>query len=496
MVMTAQGYHEAVAHRRGRLSGMGLDWANQPSVFKSYPGLPHVGLSRQADLPEVSLWKAVRPGPGGRALDLDGLSAVLFHAAGLTRSSNHRGTEFFYRACPSAGALYPCEIYVCWPPGTKLEAGLYHFDTARHGLTLLRQGFPDAGALGLPTGTRLPGEALIFVSAIIFRSAWKYRVRAYRYLNLDCGHVLEGLALGLSAHEVAWRVANDFDDEAVNALLGLDTSREVCLAALRFEVGGQAQAAPPGPLPEGVEAFSRSALADNAPRDIALVHELCSHPKTDRTAMPTAPRSRLGADLAWRETPAQPGPAERMGLFEAMSRRRSRRAYLPGMMPRGTLGKLLSALSGPLHPSGGQEAEDCCLVGVLAGEEVQTTPGFALLDRQGLRLGLRRDGNLRPVMAGICLDQLWMREAFAHVLFLTDFTETQARLGDRGYRLSLQAAGRLGQRVYLAAEALGLGACGIGAFFDLDAREALGLPEGVGLTYAVTVGLPRAGREE
>jgi nitroreductase len=50
------------------------------------------------------------------------------------------------------------------------------------------------------------------------------------------------------------------------------------------------------------------------------------------------------------------------------------------------------------------------------------------------------------------------------------------------------AAGRLGHRIYLAATALGLGACGIGAFYDGEARELLGLGCGETLLYLVGAG--------
>jgi nitroreductase len=49
-------------------------------------------------------------------------------------------------------------------------------------------------------------------------------------------------------------------------------------------------------------------------------------------------------------------------------------------------------------------------------------------------------------------------------------------------------AGRMGERLYLAAEALGLGACGIGALYDHEAAEALGLNHESRLLYLVAVG--------
>jgi len=509
MVTTARLYHEAVAHSRGRLPGLGLDWANQPSTFKSYEGLELVPLSREVDLPEVSLWEAANPVGEGRLLSPEALSVVLFHAAGLTRSSARRGGEFFYRACPSAGALYPCEVYLAWPGASGLEAGLYHYDVGRHGLTRLRTGHPRPDDLGLPERSALPGEAMFFVTAIYFRSAWKYRARAYRYLNLDAGHLVEGLALGLGAYKTPYRVELDFDDAAVADFLGVDPAREGCLTVVRFSVGegasltGQANSANPanpgnpastvGPLPEKARMSSRCAFSDDSPPELMAIHVACQAVPERVVVAPSPERARLGSGLIWREMPRAQEPDERLRLFEAMSARSSRRAFAAAASPPGTMAKVLSCLRGPLYPPGPHPGEDACAVGVLAGEQMRVQPGFAMLDRHGLSLGQRRDGNMRPVMAGVCLDQFWMREAGMHVLFFTDFNEIELSLGCRGYRASLQAAGRLGHRLWLAAVSLGLGACGVGAFFDGEAAELLGLPSGAALTYAIALGAVRGG---
>jgi nitroreductase len=60
--------------------------------------------------------------------------------------------------------------------------------------------------------------------------------------------------------------------------------------------------------------------------------------------------------------------------------------------------------------------------------------------------------------------------------------------GARGYRHAMMTAGRLGHAVYLGATALGLGACGIGALYDREARELLGLNGESALLYLVAAG--------
>jgi len=74
-----------------------------------------------------------------------------------------------------------------------------------------------------------------------------------------------------------------------------------------------------------------------------------------------------------------------------------------------------------------------------------------------------------------------------------DFENAASRYGDRGYRYVHFEAGAIGQRMYLAAEALGLGATGIGAFFDEEVNRYLGLSSELGqVVYHFAIGYPVA----
>jgi SagB-type dehydrogenase family enzyme len=72
-----------------------------------------------------------------------------------------------------------------------------------------------------------------------------------------------------------------------------------------------------------------------------------------------------------------------------------------------------------------------------------------------------------------------------------DFENVTRIYGDRGYRYVHFEAGAIGQRIYLAAEALGLRATGIGAFFDDEVHKYLSLaPEPGQVVYHFAVGYP------
>ncbi|MBA2448336.1 MAG: SagB/ThcOx family dehydrogenase [Chloroflexi bacterium] len=93
-------------------------------------------------------------------------------------------------------------------------------------------------------------------------------------------------------------------------------------------------------------------------------------------------------------------------------------------------------------------------------------PGVYHYDVQRHRLELVRAGDFRQEVFQAALSQEMILRA-SLVLVLTGlFPRVHWKYVDRSYRYLLLEAGHLGQNVYLAATALGLGPCGIGAFFD------------------------------
>jgi len=115
-------------------------------------------------------------------------------------------------------------------------------------------------------------------------------------------------------------------------------------------------------------------------------------------------------------------------------------------------------------------------------------PGLYLLDRGKEAWALAFSGQLMAKSTSICLDQAWLVNAGVHFLFLANLEVIEKRWGSRGYRYAMLNAGRLGQRLYVAAEATGTGCCGIGALYDGEAMEMLGLNQSSRLLYLVAAG--------
>jgi hypothetical protein len=176
-------YHERTKHsiERLRADRHFLDWENEPARFKEYVGLDPQPLPpfRASGMPaHEAVAGSARP-DGTARIDLETLSHLLFHAAGVSRTLRTPMGEFHFRTYASAGALYPIELYVVAGDVPDLDPGVYHYAPKRHGLHRLREG-DHRGAMEL--GDEPPGATAIILTGVPWRTAWKYTARGFRHL--------------------------------------------------------------------------------------------------------------------------------------------------------------------------------------------------------------------------------------------------------------------------------------------------------------------------
>src|SRR5215813_7710364 len=209
-----------------------LDLQRKPPAYKRYRALLPLPLPAAVSplaLPTLETVATTMPAASAaQAMDLTTLAGLLFFSAGRIRRRTFAGAgEVAFRAAASAGGLYPMETYVVCGDLPGLAAGVYHFSPADFALRCLRQG-DYRGALAQAAGD-LPGAVapgtLVF-SAVFWRSAWKYRVRSYRYCFWDNGTIVANLLAAATAAGLPARVLLGFVDAQVNHLLGLDGHRE------------------------------------------------------------------------------------------------------------------------------------------------------------------------------------------------------------------------------------------------------------------------------
>ena len=217
-----------------------LDLQRKPPAYKRYKALLPLPLPTEVSplaMPALeAVATTVQVASPAQTFDLTTLAGLLFYSVGRIRMRPFVGAgEIAFRAAASAGGLYPIEAYVVCGDLPGLAAGVYHFSPADFALRCLRQGdYRSALSQGAgdPTIAAAPGT-LVF-SAIFWRSAWKYRVRSYRYCFWDNGTIVANLLAAATAVGLPARVLLGFVDAQVNHLLGLDGHREAstCLAPL------------------------------------------------------------------------------------------------------------------------------------------------------------------------------------------------------------------------------------------------------------------------
>lgn len=165
-------------------------------------------------------------------LDLTEVSAIMQWSYGVTAEVGiPGGARQRFRAAPSAGALYPAEIYIGARAVRGLETGIYHYEVPDASLALLDRGDPTDRLYEICCGQDHARQAgiVVMITAVLERTKRKYGERGYRYVLLDIGHLAQNLYLACTALGVAvTTTAAFFDDEAAD-LLGIDGCDEAVM---------------------------------------------------------------------------------------------------------------------------------------------------------------------------------------------------------------------------------------------------------------------------
>lgn len=227
-------FQEETKYTPERIGGHTLDWKSFPEQFKSYERpLAVVALPRPELAGDPDLWKALRKRRSRRSyrraepMSLGILSTLLWASQGITE----RYGETLFRTAPSAGGLFPVETYLNIRLVKGLEEGIYHFRPSRFDLEFLKKGEFSRVLAEAALGQEIVASAQVtFIwSAVLPRSKWKYRQRAYRYIYLDAGHICENLYLAAEALGLGVCAIGAFFDDDANELLGIDGTDETVI---------------------------------------------------------------------------------------------------------------------------------------------------------------------------------------------------------------------------------------------------------------------------
>lgn len=505
MSSVAEYYHEQTKYTPEGISrgGRGLDFARQPVPFKDYATGTGYDLTRY--LPEgdqlrsdtdLAAWRAALP-PEERALAE--LSHLLYFTNGITAVIPYAGQPFLMRAAPSAGGLYPTEIYLAAHGHAMLPDGLYNYQVRDHTLLHFWSGDPrkrlSEAAFGHPDVAR--ADLVAIFTGVFYRSAWRYEDRAYRRILLDTGHVIGNMAL--YAPLVGRRAVpvGGFVDQAVDDLLFLSPDEEGSLALIALLPADASPSEPQAPtaLP-GIRHGRRE--APEGQRLLALHEASLIAPGEQPSAV--EPGAAVPVEPAHKFHVGEPLAAPPLSwdddLGPTILKRRSTRAYSGEGLTREELARVLdfayrhdlaaAAETGAPALFAPHLLETFVAVHDVAGLD----PGCYHYDPAARSLRQIRFTALRDKVRYLALGQDLAGAAGAVVIHTADLPRAVGLYGDRAYRYLHLDAGQLGERLNVAAIRLGLGVSGIGGFFDDEVNDLLGIPEREAVLYLTTLGRP------
>ena len=478
----SERYQEATKYSLANIQAHpGLDFKTQPSPFKDW------FQARRVVLPGG-------PGSEGAAspgrLDRQRLGRLLYHTYGVTLVQEFPGMSMHYRAAPSAGGLYPTDLYVAVRDVDGIPDGIFAYDARDHSLVVCWEGdfWPDLTACTFAHPAVALARAVLIGTGVYQRSAWRYGDRAYRRVLLDAGHVFGNAVLAAVPDGQRVVPLPYFADAGVAGLLLLDASQEgVLLLAAVVDAGEDVGDLRP-------ERAVRSAIDRSSPEPeegawIPFLHG-AGNLQAPTPAPDLAPTGEPfpGPALALPHHPLALGPA----VLEAIRRRRSTRAFAGGDVPVEVVGRILAhAYPRPGGPDPAADLSPGVLTTHLTAAGVAgLESGIYRYDPYAHALHLVRPGSPRDALHRSCLWQELARDCAFAVLHSFDLPACVAAYGERVYRTAHLEAGLIGQRLNMAALRLGYGASGIGGFFDEFLGALLVLPQEHAVAYVTAVGNP------
>jgi SagB-type dehydrogenase family enzyme len=527
--LSLAAYHARTKHRfEAYAEGPGqLDWDAQPAAFRHYDGAPRLELPLAAGRFERPFGRLIEPPVAPVAADRDSLGALLELAFGVSAWKRWGPSRWALRCNPSSGNLHPVDAYVLAAGLPRVPDGLHHYDPERHAL--------EGRATAKPYGADWLAVGL---SSAMWREAWKYGERAFRYCQLDVGHALGALAY--AAALLGWETQPlSLPHAALAHALGLERVQdfpparhaytEVEEPEILIALGAPGLAAPPL---EALASWLDSADWQGTPSRIdpapgyrwPIIDEAAAASRRMAVDMTAAPAAAALPPLP----PMLPlfGPASDVGAARLMRQRRSAQRFdARGTLSKAAFYRMLDAvLPRSQAPFTAQEAAPAIHL-LLFVMRVEGLPsGLYLLPRTpeaaallpGVLVGHGRfaeqrrvadiDPDCPPHLDLIRLAELGLPEIQRLARALSchqDIAATSAyslgMLGDfaavvtdgHAYRRLLREAGLVGQALYLEAEAANVRGTGIGCFFDDPVHQVFGIADARWQSvYHFTVGTP------
>lgn len=416
-------YHDDTnhSHESIRNSPNYLDWNTQPSALKIYNKFEDI-------------------------IKLDGKSDLhnfIYRLGGITAKKTYPSNEYYLRTLPSAGALFPVEIYFQAREVEGFKDGIYHFDVSNSAVKLLYELDGDGVESAYEDNREIKGLIILY-STIYYRSSWKYKHRGFRYCLLDCGHALGAMEASSYLYDHACVIRYKFDKMKLNKSFGFG-DQEFFLSCGILGV----------PKNDRIKTFNMSL------EDI--------NPKYEKNVMIEEAYKESVELLSCKSKYTFSEFSFHKEIFEeTIFKRRSIREFTTSTITKASYEAILEIAQKPVMSDCDEDVNLYYIVNSVDGVD------------QGLYLDGKclKKGDFRQEAGYLCLEQsLGMKSAVT--FFLTTSSDN--------YQSAYQKAGIIGHRLYLASEYLKIGCSGIGAYYDDETKEFLKTKDMI--LYGICIGV-------
>lgn len=502
-----RSYHQVTKHQAGRFARgpHGLDWETQPDPFRRYAGAELLRLPLSDPPNRLRFDEIVHERAGASVpVDRDSIAALLRYALGLSAWKEYGEARWALRMNPSSGNLHPTEGHLLAGPGIGLGQGalVAHYAPREHALEVRARIDDELWrrlSAALPEGTLLLG-----LSSILWREAWKYGERAYRYCQHDVGHAIASVTYAASCLGWSVRMVDHLATEEIADLLGLygfgEAEPEEADCLLAISPGPPAGAAPrlaPDAIAAiaGLERTGQANVLSSGHEEWEAIdacsvaaHKPATEPVTPGTTAATGPaatppRPRIAYELIAqrRSAVAMDGrtpmpPADFFALLERCMPRPGRVPFAAfPWAPRAHLLLFVHRVEGLERGAYAllREPESGARLRAACSEEFDWAPVTGA--PEGLPLHHLRDGDLRFMAASVSCEQSIAGDGAFSLGMIVDFEAALEEHGPWYYPRLFWETGLVGQALYLEAEAAALRGTGIGCFFDDAVHRLLGL---------------------
>jgi len=466
-ITTVLEYHERTKHRPSRYAAsLGyMDWATQPDPYRRYLGAPLIPLKHSEITPPYHLLfqqEALPTAP----LCLESLSQLLRYSLGLAAIKSHGGSSWALRCNASSGNLQPSECYIIAPAieGISDHATLSHYAPREHALELLHT-----------YESSLDGDGFtIALSSVIWREAWKYGERCWRYCQLDAGHAYG--AIKIASTMLGWKCdLLSVDTLDIASLCGIDQRERFHPSEWESPDMLIRIAHPQSPLPHTPILASHANLLSPSHHDWPILNII-----DDAThgVYPTIEPLHLH-----RTTP----PPTKNASEIILKRRSAQMMDGSGI----TMEQFRLLLESSLFCTDTSDVHFILFVHRVEGLEkglyafirneddleklkISMDQNFIWEDCTGGLYCLQK-GDYRGAAQMISCNQEIAKDGAFSFGMITHFSSALEKHGAIGYKNLYHQCGALGQILYLEATSLGLSATGIGCFLDDEFHALLGL---------------------